>query len=144
MPQSPVLPRSILILDDNEIDRMILKRGLSKVMENCVFSEAADKAQFLQRLFGDIPDLIICDVNLNLDTGFDVAREAAILRPDLSIPIVFMSGVITEAHRIHAREFFPHCILEKPANSAKNAGFVDAIIEAFNVPRNGSAQPKPA
>lgn len=137
-------PHSILILDDDEIDRMILKRGLSKSFDTCVFSEAANKAQFLEQLSEGVPDLIICDVNLKPDSGFDVMREAMTQRPGLSVPIVFTSGVITKAHRSHAREFFPYCILEKPANSTKNAGFAQAVIEAFNAPRNGSAQPKPA
>lgn len=81
---------TILVIDDDETLRMVLKRILEE--EGYRVLVGADGTQ-LEDVIGDAaPDLIILDVGLPWINGFELARLLK-EHPDLkNIPLIFVSG----------------------------------------------------
>lgn len=80
-------PLSILVVDDDEIIRALLRN----VFEDAGFSlqEAATAAEVLSLLTRERPDLITLDLQLGFEDGLDVAR---VIRDVSSVPIVMVTG----------------------------------------------------
>lgn len=82
---------TILVVDDTEINRDILGEFLGREGYHVLFSEdgASAKAQALQNK----PDLILMDVNMPGETGFDVIKFLKSESRTASIPVIFITGM---------------------------------------------------
>jgi CheY-like chemotaxis protein len=91
----------IMIVDDNELARLLLKRILEKEgLEVC--AEARDGQEALAIVRQARPDLIILDFMMPLKDGLQTAREILELRP--SVRIVLNTLYITEQLRAVAEK----------------------------------------
>lgn len=86
----------IYAVDDDEDDRYLLQTVFSKHFPECTLRQFEDGAgllvQLTHRLDGQLPDLIILDLQMPLFSGFELLRY---LREDdcfSSIPIVILSA----------------------------------------------------
>ena len=84
---------NILIVEDNEINRMILGAILEE--QGCVLTEAADGAEALSVFEHSSPgffDLILMDVQMPVMNGYEAARRIrALSRPDAEQVPIFRS-----------------------------------------------------
>ncbi|HYC31790.1 MAG TPA: response regulator [Gemmatimonadales bacterium] len=113
-------PRNVLIVDDEEIVRMLVARAL--VEAGCSVVEAPHGAAALAILESDAYDfdLVLCDLVMPGLNGRDLARWLAANRPDL--PILLISGYplpYLEAHELYdpglpllRKPFLPSRLLE--------------------------------
>jgi CheY-like chemotaxis protein len=95
-------PRSVLVVDDEEVVRILLARALTEANYHVI--QATHGAAALALLEGEsVPvDLVVCDLVMPALNGRDLARWAATHRPDL--PILFISGyplAYLEAHGMY-------------------------------------------
>lgn len=75
VPQSEVKPvLDVLILDDHEPDRRLLRRLCRKAGLECEVQEAADLQDFRARLDDRAFDLVFLDYHLAIDTGLDALK----------------------------------------------------------------------
>ncbi|MEJ2044283.1 MAG: fused response regulator/phosphatase [Reinekea sp.] len=81
----------ILIADDNETDRMILRTIVRK--EGHEVFVAANGEEALQQVWDRRPDLILLDVMMPVMDGMAVARTVRTKLPDDYIPIIFLTSL---------------------------------------------------
>ena len=95
-------PRTILVVDDEEIVRILITRALAEA--GFQVAQATHGAAALAYLEDDshAVDLVVCDLVMPGLNGRDVARWLVAHRPEL--PILFISGypiAYLEAHDLH-------------------------------------------
>ena len=67
------VPKKILVIDDNEDIRNLLTLVLEK--EGHVVIHGIDGRDGLEKIFADVPDLVLLDVMMPGLSGFDVLKE---------------------------------------------------------------------
>ncbi len=103
MPDSQILSPTVLLVEDNEINRYTVARMLRQA-GFCVV-EAASGAQARERLEEVRADAIVCDVDLPDVNGFELCRELKADPRFSSIPFLQMSASFTSAqHQVQGLE----------------------------------------
>ena len=82
------------------------------------------------------PNLFIIDINLGVDSGFDVAKAILKEAGESKPLIIFMSGVVLEDEQKTAGTITSHPILQKPMQTSDNANFADAVQRFLGVSEN--------
>jgi CheY-like chemotaxis protein len=131
--------RTVLIVDDNEINRRVLQRQLEVLGHPAVAAANADAA--LAALGRQCFDLVITDLHMPGLSGVELAqRVRASLHP---MPIVLMSGQTGIGERSAVpRELFA-ALLPKPASLDALRACVDALFAA-RVTDDGALQAEAA
>jgi two-component system cell cycle response regulator DivK len=104
--------RTILLIEDNEYNRKIVRKLLSR--SNYRLVEAFDGEAGVALAFSELPDLILMDVQLPKMSGLDATR---LLRADErtgKIPIVVITSYALSGDREHAAEAGASGYLAKP------------------------------
>ncbi len=104
--------RTILLIEDNEYNRKIVRKLLSRSSYRLV--EAFDGEAGVALAIGELPDLILMDVQLPKMSGLDATR---VLRADVRtthIPIVVITSFALSGDRERAAEAGASGYLAKP------------------------------
>ncbi|MBK7213840.1 MAG: response regulator [Bacteroidales bacterium] len=107
------MKKTILIIDDEQSIRLLLENFLMK-QYNVV--SKGDGQQALEWLEGNLPDLIICDVQMPVIDGYtflEKIRERGYTR---HTPIIMLSGVENSKERIKCYRLGAQDFLAKPFN----------------------------
>jgi len=95
------MSKKILIIEDNEIDLLIIKRYLNRLgYDQLISVEYASEG--VKKAIEEKPDLVISDTILPDNNGFEVCRqikEACGLVP----PVIIMTGSVDAVDAIQAR-----------------------------------------
>lgn len=133
---------NVLIVDDNEVDRYILKRQLEKIGVNSIMekSDGCEALEFLRdydqnaKLFPDEfpPVIIFLDINMPKVNGFDFLKEFALMRSknELSSIVVCMyssSERPEDKERVSQYDFVESFIVKGSINHK----FMEKIIQAL-------------
>ncbi len=95
--------KKILIIEDNEQDRKIMKRFLSKAgYEDIVMAETGEDG--LKKAESEKPDLVISDTNLPGINGFEVCQRIREARGPTTPKIIVMTGAIGAVDAVKARK----------------------------------------
>ncbi|WP_161599516.1 sensor histidine kinase [Hymenobacter nivis] len=96
--------KKILLVDDNEQDRELYKRYLSKHFgaERLAFSEASTSAEAQAQFLAHRPDCVLLDYNLPDADGLDVLAELLRLAPPESLCVVMITGGGNETLAVRA------------------------------------------
>ena len=121
-PADHLTPKTILLVEDNEAVRQLLRRVLSADGYQVV--EAGDGRQALGILAQDTRiDLLLTDVVMPGPTGFEVASHFIAAR---NVPVLFISGYAQE------RPDIPGPILQKPFTPSALLDTVRRLLEISN------------
>lgn len=111
---------SILIIDDEPITRKLLenliknhKRDEKQVYETILKTDGKDALFWLE---GNLPDLIICDVQMSPMNGYDFLKNLRHRGYSKHIPVVMLSGVESPTERIDCYSNGAQDFLAKPFN----------------------------
>ena len=106
--EPPAAIRRVLLVEDEAPLRMIIRRNLEH--RGVAVSEARTAAEALAALEGEMPDLMLLDINLPDRTGWDVLRE---LHASGRTPrTIVVSAVRVSPEKL--REFAVEAYLPKP------------------------------
>ncbi len=132
----------MLYLDDDECMTLLVERLLPRMGLRATCFQNADLA--LQALRSDPYrfDLVITDFNMPRQSGLDVAREVARIRPTL--PVVLTSGDLTEELVISSKQMGVRGVLNK-ARMIEDVGAVALLAltarDASEEGQEGAAKP---
>ena len=82
----------VMLVDDHALFRKGLRRLLDTCDDCVVVGEAADGEEFISMLPECCADVVLLDIDMPRMNGFDAAKEALSIRPDLGIIILTMHG----------------------------------------------------
>jgi DNA-binding response OmpR family regulator len=100
--------RHVLLVEDEATLRRIVARNLTS--RGVDVREASTGGEALQAVAADRPDLLLLDLNLPDQTGWDVLRE--LKRLGREVPTIVVSAV--RVHQSRLDEFHPLAYLPKP------------------------------
>ncbi|HET9240218.1 MAG TPA: response regulator [Oligoflexus sp.] len=93
--------RHVLIVDDQRDARELIRRVMDRA--EAFVMEAASAEEALERLAGDKPDLIICDIGLPDEDGYSLLRRIREqIDPDRLIPTIALTAYVREEDRNQA------------------------------------------
>lgn len=117
-----------VLLDDDPLSRQAAKAALSGYEEIKIIAEFSNSFDFFAFLEQDTADLLFLDIELEAETGFEIAEKMKTECPD--IMIVFLTGHSTYA--IDGCDFSPVNFLVKPISSTKLSQTVDEAKRRVN------------
>ncbi len=121
--ESTLLPRLVLVVDDDEVIRSLVRDGLEREGFNvCV---AGDGQSALRALADDNPDLVILDVNLPAIGGFDVLSS---IRESSAVPVILLTGRVDEVDRVLGLELGADDYVMKPFSPRELASRARAVL----------------
>ena len=131
--QMKELPRSILIVEDDDVFRHRLARAFAD--RGFEVREARDADEALDAARADTPEFVVVDLRMPGRSGLDVVRELKAL--DAATSIVVLTGYGSIATALEAVRLGAHHYLTKPAD-------VEAILAAFERRTEAAAPPADA
>lgn len=117
----------ILIVDDEEYMRRLIKKSLIK--ENYLFQEASSAREALEYLKDDVFNLIILDIMLGDQDGFELIKEIKLL--GINTPIIFVSGRNEDYDKILGLGLGAVNYITKPFSPAILCAHVKAHIRSY-------------
>jgi putative two-component system response regulator len=90
-PEPEPARRVVLVVDDSETNLMLLSSVLGK--RGCTVRTAADGAEALRKAALETPDLILLDVVMPGDDGFEVCRKLKADGRLAEVPVLFLSAL---------------------------------------------------
>jgi DNA-binding NarL/FixJ family response regulator len=119
-----------LIIDDS-VDFLDAASGLLECQGIAVVGVASTSAEALRRIEELRPDVILVDINLGLESGFDIAEQ--LHRDSPTAPVILIST--------HSEEDFADMIATSPAVGflGKSTLSCAAIFDLVGGPGNGAA-----
>ena len=110
----PPIPYSILLIEDEDSMGQVTQLLLESCgYEVCV---ATDGAQGLRLVRALSPNMVICDVNMPGMGGLEVLRTLRQSETTRHIPVIFLSGFISEGQKKEALELGTSAFLCKPCS----------------------------
>lgn len=127
-------PASLLIADDQAINRRLLKRLLEGKGHRVI--EAKDGEEALEHVLGEVPDLLLLDVVMPGLDGFEVCRR---IREDKSLddlPVIFLTANVEVSDKIRGLEIGGSDYITKPFDSGEVLARVQAHLKIRHLTRN--------
>ena len=104
--------KKILIIEDEEPIRRVLKRILTDENPEFKISEAIDGIDAIDKLSRDKFDLAVCDIKMPKKDGLDVLKFA--IKKDLSTPFIMLTGHGNIETAVDSMKIGAYDFIEKP------------------------------
>jgi CheY-like chemotaxis protein len=123
----PVQPKHVLVVEDNDANRVMLCRRLNK--QGFATTEAGDGRQALNRIHERRFDLVLLDIMMPEVDGYTVLRELK-ADPDLqAIPVIMISAVDEMASVVQCIEMGAEDYLSKPYDPVLLQARINACLD---------------
>lgn len=112
---------SVLLVDDNRIDQKLCRRLMSRSGQVGRFHGCFNGREALDYLADEPVDLLLVDVNMPGQSGFEMLRQAHLEIPSrlARATVVMLSSSIAAEDRREAAEMgFVSCFIEKPLTAS--------------------------
>jgi DNA-binding response OmpR family regulator len=127
--ESPVLVRTAVVVDDEQVVRTVLRRFFVRRGWSVVEAESAARARDANARARESPHRGLCDLHLPDLSGSALCRRIGELHPVLAGRLVLTSGDPLAASRELANEGLDCPVLGKPFSIAD----LDALLETLSV-----------
>lgn len=107
------MKHKILVIDDEKSIRILLENFLSKEYEVITKSDGSEGLDWLE---GNIPDLIICDIQMPNMDGYEFVERVRERGYTKHTPILMLSGAESSKERIKCYKLGAQDFLVKPFN----------------------------
>jgi len=108
------MKKKILAIDDEKSIRFIIENTFNKDFEVATLNNGMDALFYLQS--GNLPDIIICDVEMPVLNGFEFIRRIRESGFFEEIPLIMLSGKEESADKIKCFEMGADDYVLKPFN----------------------------
>lgn len=125
-PQYEHGPLRVLIADDSDSDRLILKTMVRRQGHDVMVARDGQEAVDLYRSWR--PQIVLLDVMMPLMDGMEAARQIKILAGETLVPIIFLTSLSDADALARCLEAGGDDFLSKPYNRV----IIEAKINAFN------------
>ena len=125
----------ILVVEDNETNQMLVRAVLE--MDGCRVSVAGSAGEARDELRGDMPGLILMDIQLPGQDGLSFTRELKADPHTSGIPIVALTAHAMNGDRELALEAGCAGYIAKPIDTRTFAGQVRQFLDQPGSPRRG-------
>src|SRR5436190_21323204 len=125
--------KKILIIDDEEWLREMMLLALRQHGFEVIEAENGEKGIQIARK--ELPDLILCDVNMDKVDGYLTLSSLRSEPTTASIPFILMTGLADQAGMRHGMELGADDYLPKPFTIDALYAAVDARLKKLNVVR---------
>ncbi|HET7624684.1 MAG TPA: ATP-binding protein [Verrucomicrobiae bacterium] len=125
--------KKILVIDDEEWLREMIQLALSQSGFEVVQAENGERGVELARK--ELPDLILCDVNMDKLDGYGALSSLRAEPATASIPFILMTGLADHAGMRHGMELGADDYLPKPFTIEALYAAVNARLKKVNVVR---------
>jgi len=116
----------ILVVEDDVYMQVILKEFLSATYEIVIRPNGMDALAFMQN--GNVPDLIIADLNTPKLSGLDLIEQVKISDFFSSVPIIILSGEDSSEKRIKCLDSGADDFIVKPFNPAELEARIRVVL----------------
>lgn len=119
--------KKILVIDDEEWLREMMHLALRQ--KNFEVVEAANGAEGIELAKKELPDLILCDINMGKVDGYSTLAELRKMPTTAAIPFILMTGLADSASMRHGMELGADDYLPKPFTTDALYAAVDARLK---------------
>jgi len=126
-PKKDFVSRSVLIVDDDHLDRVLIQRTVEKMGHRAVIAEDGKKGLELVRQ--EKPDLILSDCHMPEMDGVQMCREIKENPETKDIPFVFLTGVETPTTVVECFDMGVENYVCKPINPKLLASQIETIFK---------------
>lgn len=120
--------RHLLLVEDNDVNREMLRRRLER--RGYVVSMAADGDEAIRQASATSPEIILMDLGLpNLD-GWEATRRLKEVDATAGIPVIALTGHVMEADRLRALQAGCDAFETKPVDLDRLIARIDALLDA--------------
>ncbi len=119
--------KKILIIDDTDSDRKIVKRFLNKAgYDNIVVAETGERG--VEMAASESPDLVITDTNMPGIDGFETCRQIREASGKENPKIIVTTGAIDAVDAVKARKVGADDYCVKTSDSAQIVNAVKSLV----------------
>ena len=115
--------KTVLIVEDDELFRKSLVTFIRSLGYTVLTADSAEKA--LEKLAEKPADLVLTDLQLPGLTGIELART---VRNSEDIPVILISGFLSDEKREAAQEAGIEALLRKPTDMMQLAAKLDELL----------------
>ena len=126
--------KKILVIDDEEWLREMIHLALKQKGFEVI--EAPNGADGIERARKDLPDLILCDINMEKVDGYLTLASLRNEAPTAAIPFILMTGLADNAGMRHGMELGADDYLPKPFTTDALYAAVDARLKKAQTVRD--------
>jgi len=123
--------RTVLVVDDDSITAEVLSAHLATLDVNVIL--AANGLDGIEQTKRILPDLILLDVQMPGDDGFEVCRQLKADEITRQIPIIFLTGETSTESKVQAFEQGAFDYVTKPFNAAELKARVAAALRMVSL-----------
>ena len=120
--------KKILLIDDEEDFCFFLKQNLEQTGEFCVFY-ATDPSKGIKIARKKTFDLILLDIKMPKQDGFEVLEILKKNNKTLSIPVVMLTAVEDNAAKIKASHLYDDDYITKPVSYETLRAKIDMVLK---------------
>ena len=128
------LMKKILVIDDEEWLREMIHLALKQ--KGFTVVEAANGAEGIEIARKELPDLILCDVNMEKVDGYLTLTSLRNEAPTAAIPFILMTGLADNVGMRHGMELGADDYLPKPFTTDALYAAVDARLKKAQTVRD--------
>ena len=126
--------KKILVIDDEEWLREVIHLALKQRGFEVI--EAANGLEGIEKARRELPDLILCDINMEKMDGYMTLAMLRSEAPTAAIPFIFMTGLADGAGMRRGMELGADDYLSKPFNIAALYAAVEARLKKAQTVRD--------
>lgn len=124
---------TILVVDDSAVDRRLVGGLVQKVLP-CSVQYAANGVEALAQMHGDLPDLILTDLNMPVMDGLELVNYVRDHHPE--VPIVLITAYGSEALAVEALAKGAATYVPKSQLAAQLPGTIQNVLSMTFVHRS--------
>jgi DNA-binding response OmpR family regulator len=124
------MKKKILAIDDEKSIRFIIENTFNKDFEVVTLNNGMDALFYLQS--GNLPDIIICDVEMPVLNGFEFIRRIRESGFFEEIPLIMLSGKEESADKIKCFEMGADDYVLKPFNPKELIARIKRRLETID------------
>lgn len=132
--------KKILVVDDEPEFLRFIEHILRQYCPGYQLDSCTDGRDAVEKAAQSSPDIILLDVSLTTTDGFTVCRELKSRQDTADIPVLMVSGALTEkSHRLHGMEAGADGYICKPFHPLELVSQVRALLRARDASRQSIA-----